>query len=306
MESLVTTTWFERLWPRLTAATGIGYLATSYAVARWLTRPSPALVEPPTNLNNVTIENLQCRTSDGILLKGWCIQPEQARGTIALFHGMRWNRSDLLERIAFLATGGYRCIAFDHRAHGESCGRFTSFGYHERHDVEAVARLIRHRWPDDRCAALGISMGAAAVCFADCLTDTFHAFVLESLYHDLARAFQHRVGCGYPSWFGQFRRGILWCTQRRLRLRVDDVAPIDHISKLGRRPVLLLTGSDDCHAPPHEMHALARQLPETCQVHTIAGADHFNVYEAGGSWYCGLLLAFLDQHLFTGRQSRAA
>ena len=160
------TTWFDELWPRVTAATGVGYLATAYSVSRWLTRRSPATVDLPTHLASVTLESLECKTCDGLKLKGWHFAPASPRGTIALFHGMRLNRSTLLDRIAFLTAAGYRCLAFDHRAHGESEGRWTSFGYHERHDVEAVANVIRCRWPSEPCAALGISMGAAALCFA--------------------------------------------------------------------------------------------------------------------------------------------
>src|SRR5476649_2491170 len=96
------TTWFDELWPRVTAATGIGYLATAYSVSRWLTRRSPAILQAPTHLRSVTIESLECKTCDGINLKGWHIAPALPRGTIALFHGMRLNRSATLHRIAFL------------------------------------------------------------------------------------------------------------------------------------------------------------------------------------------------------------
>jgi pimeloyl-ACP methyl ester carboxylesterase len=298
------TTWFDEVWPRVTAATGIGYLATAYSVSRWLTRRSPATLQSPTHLAAVTIESLECHTCDGLMLKGWHIAPARPRATIALFHGMRCDRSDTVDRIAFLTAAGYRCIAFDHRAHGESDGRWTSFGYHEQHDVEAVARLIRCRWPSDPCAALGISMGAAALCFAGEHARAFDALILESVYHDLARAFQHRVGCGYPHWFRHFRRGIIWFIERRLKVRVAEIAPISHIAKLAPTPVLLLTGSDDPHAPPHEVQTLASRLPETGRFYAISGAGHQDVCETGGAAYRDLLLAFLERHLLATSPKR--
>jgi uncharacterized protein len=298
-------TWFEEIWPRLTVATGVGYLATAYTVSRWLTRRSPALSPMPTHLPGVGIETLTCKTQDGIALKGWHIEPAAPRATVALFHGMRLNRSDTLSRIALLSAAGYRCLAFDHRAHGESGGPWTSFGYHERHDVEAVARLVRERWPNQACAALGNSMGGAAICFAGAAAHAFDAIILESVYHDLARAFQHRVGCGYPAWFRHFRPGIIWLTERRLGARIHEVAPVAHVAKLAPRPVLLLTGSEDPHASPHEVEALARQLPETGQFHAIAGAAHHDVCEKGGLVYRDLLLTFLERHLSRGSFSRA-
>jgi pimeloyl-ACP methyl ester carboxylesterase len=300
------TSWFEEVWPRLITTTGVGYLATAYTVSRWLTRRSPAVLQIPQHLPAVQFESLTCKTRDGIELKGWCIAPTAPRATIALFHGMRLNRVAMLDRIAFLSAAGYRCVAFDHRAHGESGGRYTSFGYHERHDVEAVADLIRVRWPNKPRAALATSMGAAAVCFAGEESHVFDALILESVYHDLDRAFQNRVGCGYPSWFKHFRRGILWFTEYRLGLRVHDVAPIAHIARLAPRPVLLLTGSDDPHAPPDEVQALAEKLPHGCQFHIIPGAGHGDVCKYGGLMYRTLLLTFLERKLFQKKHIVAA
>ena len=298
--------WFDELWPRLTVASGVGYLVMAYAVSRWLTRRSPAVLELPSDLGEVRIEPLECRTRDSITLKGWSFEPPTPCATIALFHGMRLNRTTLLDRIAFLCAAGYRCVAFDHRAHGESGGRWTSFGYHERHDVEAVASLIGTRWPNSPCAAIGVSMGAAAICFSGAKAHAFDALILESVYHNLNSAFQHRLGCGYPSWFGHFRRGILWLTERRLGASISEVAPFAHIANLAPRPILLLTGSDDPHAPPCDVEELAAQLPHWCQFHIIPGAGHDDVCSKGGLAYRDLLLAFLERNLSLRNNSLAA
>ena len=295
-ELVKTTSWFDELWPRVAIASGVGYLATAYVVSRWLTRRSPAVVEMPC-LASCTMKALQCRTMDGIRLEGWCVEPPRPRGTIALFHGMRLNRTSTLERMAFLTAAGYRCVAFDHRAHGASGGRWCTFGYREQHDVAAVLDLIRTCWPESPRAALGVSMGAAAVCFAGDTARGFHAVVLESVYAELERAFDQRVGCGYPAWFGHFRRGIVWFTEKRMGERVGAVAPLAHIGHLAPRPVLLLTGSDDPHAPPEEVQLLAKQLPGVAQFHVIPGAGHANVCTVGGPVYRDLLLEFLECHL---------
>ncbi|MBI2807016.1 MAG: alpha/beta hydrolase [Planctomycetes bacterium] len=298
--------WLAGLWPRVIAHSGVGYLAVAYGVSRWLTRRSPAVVSAPVGLGEVKLENPICVTTDGVRLQGWIIEPPTPRGTIALFHGLRGNRMSLLDRITILIEGGYRCVAFDHRAHGESGGGVTSFGYHERHDVAAVAQLVTSRWPDEPRAALGFSMGAAALCFAGPNTHAFDAIILESVYHDLARAFHHRIGGVFPEWFQHFRRGVIWFTQRRLGVPIHEIAPIDHIARLVPRPTLLLTGSDDPHAPPHEVRTLAEQMPESARFHIIAGADHENVVAQGGDGYRQLLLAFLDRHLANSRHVVAA
>ncbi len=298
--------WFDKLWPRLAVASGVGYLAVSYGVSRWLTRRSPAKIELPGDLPHCTIEPLECRTTDGITLKGWHIAPPRPRATIALFHGMRLNRTHTLDRIAFLTEAGYRCIAFDHRAHGESGGRVCTFGFRESNDVVAVFDLIRSRWPDEPRAAVGVSMGAASICMASRIARGFDALVLESVYANLARAFEQRIGSGFPHWFHHFRNGIVWFSEYRLGALIEQVSPLAHVAQFAPRHVLFVTGSDDPHAPPQEVRSLALQLPNTSRFHVIPGAGHDNVCAQGGPDYRDLLLSFLDENLFHLQNRRAA
>jgi alpha-beta hydrolase superfamily lysophospholipase len=281
------TSWLDEIWPRLVVASGVGYLGLAFAVSRWLTRRASARVPAPTQFRDCAIETLTCRTDDGITLKGWMIAPPMPRGNVALFHGMRNNRSFMLDRIEFLTAAGYRCIAFDHRAHGESGGRLISFGYHERHDVAAVAALVRQRFAAEASRA-------------------FDAIILESVYHDLDRAFSHRIGGAYPAWFRHFRSGVIWLTERRLGARIRDVAPIAHVAHLAPRPILLLTGSEDDLAPPDEVRAFLAQIPEAGSFHLVPGARHGKVFEVAGPAYRDLLLAFLERHLLQATRSAAA
>jgi alpha-beta hydrolase superfamily lysophospholipase len=296
--------WLKELLAGLAAASGVGYLATAYTVSRWLTRSSRGRPHPAPDALGLDWQLLECRTADGHLLKGWAVVPQAPRATVALFHGLRQNRTQTLERMALLVGAGYRCVAFDHRAHGESSGRCTSFGYREARDVAAVLDLVRRRWPHEGRAALGISMGAAALCFAAPQVRELDAVILESLYHDLGSTFQSRIGTRFPAWIGRFRRGVIWMTERRLRLRLRHIAPVDHIAGLAPAPVLLLTGAEDPHAPPHD----AERLYERCRGHRelalIPGATHNNLTEAGGRLYRQLVLGFLDRQV--GRVPQAA
>jgi alpha-beta hydrolase superfamily lysophospholipase len=296
--------WLKGLLAGLTAASGIGYLATAYTVSRWLTRSTRGRPRPTPDALGLTWEPLECYTDDGLCLKGWAITPAAPRATVALFHGLRQNRAQTLDRMALLAEAGYRCVAFDHRAHGESAGRRTTFGFREARDVTAVLDLVRRRWPGQRRAALGISMGAAALCFAAPQVRELDAVILESLYHDLGTTFTNRIGSRFPAWFRRFRRGVIWVTERRLGLRLRQVAPVEYIGQLAPAPVLLVTGADDSHAPPHD----AERLYECCrgprELALVPQADHLNLAQAGGSLYRDLILSFLDRRL--GRLRLAA
>src|SRR5262249_8426029 len=130
------------LLTRVALATGVGYAAAAYSISRWLPRPSPRRPQSSPKDFGLPSEVVRCRTADGVRLAGWIIEPPQAWATVALFHGMRGNRERMLDRVPCLYGAGYRSVLFDLRAHGESSGKRTSFGYYERRDVEAVARFI--------------------------------------------------------------------------------------------------------------------------------------------------------------------
>ncbi len=294
-----TAIWVNEILSGLAAASGVGYLATAYTISRWLTRATPAELEHAPAEAGASCESLSCTTADGLNLAGWVAAPPRPRGTVALFHGLRANRLQTLVRMSFLVRAGWRCVAFDHRAHGASDGKTTSFGWYEAHDVAAVADLIAERWPHEPAAALGISMGAAALCFAGEKTPAFQAFVLESVYHDLTSAFRQRVGCGYPSWFARFSRGVVWVTERRLGMSIDEATPAEFVLRLSPRPVLLLTGSDDPHATPEEVGRLFDRCADPREFHLIPGASHNDIDTAGGRHYQELVLGFLDRHLQT-------
>jgi alpha-beta hydrolase superfamily lysophospholipase len=298
--------WFTGLWTSLATASGIGYLATSYTVSRWLTRTSRGEPFRPETSPGWHWEDVECRTADGLRLAGWLVTPPQPRATVALFHGLRGNRGRTWSRIAFLAEAGYRCVAFDHRGHGQSDGRLTSFGFYESRDVAAVLDFIDRRWPGQPRVGLGISMGAAALCYSSGRAREWNALILESMYHDLGKAFQSRVGSSYPSWFKRFHRGVIWITERRLGLRLAELAPIHHISKLAPTPVLLLTGSEDPHAPPEDIQELFDRCQEPREIRLVAGAGHEDVCEHGGAYYQELILDFLERRLFPPPALRAA
>lgn len=292
--------WLGNVLSGLAVASGIGYLATSYTVSVWLTKSwHRKPIQLPESLGLVG-EPASCITGDGLRLAGWVFSPastQRPKATIAFFHGVRHNRGTMLTRIEFMLRAGYRCVAFDHRAHGESQGRKTTFGFYESRDVAAVLNFIRQRWPGEPCVAHGISMGAAAICFAGKCVGGPDAVILESLYHDIGNAFRSRLTHGYPPWFRRFGPGIIWLTERRTGMRLPQVVPADHIGNLAPSPILLMTGTEDRHASPHEARRLYERCGDPRELWIVPGATHYDLYEVGGEVYRQNVLDFLRRRV---------
>lgn len=285
--------WLASAMARLTFMSGVGYVGAAYSVSRFLTRPRRRkIINTPAKFD-LNFTDVRLETEDGIRLAGWLTEPESPRGTIVLFHGMRHNRESMLERIRFLHAAGYRCLALDHRAHGESSGKRVSFGWYEARDVRAAARWIEERYPGQPRFALGTSMGAVAVCLAgpEC---GWNSVVIESSYADLGPAFRRRIGIYYPAWFAQLYPGIIWITQKRLRVRISQICPAAVIGTFVETPKLIVMGGRDVLAPLSDGAELIRAAGNA-ESALIPNAAHNDVCEKGGKDYQKLILEFLNR-----------
>jgi pimeloyl-ACP methyl ester carboxylesterase len=282
-------------------------LAAAYRLSCWMTRGTPGRPQrTPADLG-LSFDRAECRTADGLRLLGWVAAPPLPRATALLFHDVRGGRETMLPRVALLAAAGYRCLAFDHRAHGESDGRRTSFGYHEARDVAAVLALARRRWPGQPLAALGVGMGAAALCFAARDLRGVRAVVLEGLYPDLGSAILERLGsAASPRWLRRLGQAVVRVTECRLGPRLSEVTPVRHVGSLGATPVLLLAGDEDPHAPAAGQRLLFDHCRGPRELHRVPRAGRHDLVERGGVFYREPLLAFLDRHVLRAGRRAAA
>lgn len=88
--------------------------------------------------------------------------PGPPRGTMVLLHGMYGGILQLLPQALHFAERGYRVVLVDLRAHGQSGGRYVTFGVREREDLAALVDALRARDRVVRPLVLyGTSLGAA-------------------------------------------------------------------------------------------------------------------------------------------------
>jgi pimeloyl-ACP methyl ester carboxylesterase len=232
--------WLPAILSESLLASRVRRWTAAYAISRWLTRPTLGTPTRTPSDFGLCWEPLECRTDDGIRLAGWVVAPPMPIATVAIFHPVRRQRSHMLERLADLVAAGSRCVAFDHRAHGESSGRRTSFGYHESRDVLAVMNLVRQRWPVQPYLALGVGMGAAAICFAGWRLKGLSAIVLEDFCPDVQRTLLAQLGRAVPLWKWQVIHAVIALTERRLGVRLAQLAPGQHLRELAPTPLLML------------------------------------------------------------------
>ncbi|MCP4184183.1 MAG: alpha/beta hydrolase [Hyphomicrobiales bacterium] len=114
------------------------------------------------------------------------------RGVVLLLHGIRSDRRSMIGRARLLFRAGYSVLLIDLQAHGESTGERITFGYLETESVVAAIKYARAKWPNERLAIIGTSLGGAAAVFA-AKQQRADVYILEAVYSSLRDATENRL-----------------------------------------------------------------------------------------------------------------
>lgn len=243
-------------------------------------------------------ENVWITTPDGVRLGGWLVACKKARGTIIYLHGVGDCRIGGVEMSAFFYGQGFNVLLYDSRHHGESGGRYCTYGFFEKHDVSTAIDYLQQRSDLDlgKVGLFGTSMGAAVAIQAAAIDMRIGAVVSEASFttlRSIAVDYQRRL-IKLPWHF--LRNVALARSQRVAGFKARLVSPVDDVKRL-HCPILFVHGSRDTFIDAQYSKQLFEASPEPKQLLVIDGADHNNVWEVGGERYRQALTSFLNSAL---------
>ena len=112
-------------------------------------------------------KDVSLTTFDGLKLKGKFVKCENARGSIILMHGFKGNfASDYGIVFDAYKSIGLNILAFRQRSHGESEGKYITFGAKEHKDLLEIIKYHNETYGEIPLFISGLSMGASTVLYA--------------------------------------------------------------------------------------------------------------------------------------------
>ena len=264
----------------------------SWLVAGKLIAPMQGKVEIPAS--GLPVENVKVKSQSGSTLAAWHIQAAGERGVVALFHGIRANRTSMFERAKLLFENGYSVVLIDFQAHGESLGDSITMGYLEKHDVLATIDFAKKQHPNQPIGVIGMSLGGAATLLAS--PQNIDALVIESVYSNIKTAVHNRVKArlGFLSWVPA--QILLTQLRPRLGFSVDKLSPISKV-RLLNCPLLVISGSADEHTTASETKQIFELAKEPKQLWLADALVHQDIYKARPEIYKQKVLNFLNRHM---------
>lgn len=216
---------------------------------------------PPAHCHEVTY------TGAGVTLRGWQGQGiGRRRGTVVYLHGIADTRASGTGVIERFLQRGFDVVAYDSRAHGESGGESTTYGFFEKEDLRRVLDSL----DPGPIVLVGSSLGAAVALQVAALDRRISAVVAAEAFSDLRTVVTERAPFIFTP--GLLARAID-LAERRGKFEMDAVRPAAAARTI-EAPVLLIHGAADTDTPPEHSQRVYDALPGRKHLILVPGAVH--------------------------------
>jgi pimeloyl-ACP methyl ester carboxylesterase len=263
------------------------------------------LVYQRVNTDHATLEEVSVSASDGVLLRGWYVQPERPNGNVAvLLHGVTDNRLGMAGYGELLLTHGYSILLPDARDHGESGGTLASYGLREGGDVHTWMDWVYEKHPPKCVYGMGESMGAAIILQSLKSEKRFCAVAAESAFADFREGAYDRVShyTGSATTIGSrtllrpaIEVGVLYA-RIRYGLDLTQVSPREAVAQ-SDTPVLLIHGKIDMNIRPRNSEMIHAASPSHSVLWEVPLAAHCGAWSAAPQEFESRLLNWFSSHL---------
>ncbi|TCT14316.1 hypothetical protein EDC18_106114 [Natranaerovirga pectinivora] len=215
---------------------------------------------------------------------------------IIMCHGWTANMCNYLKHIPLFYSLGYNVLLYDQRYHGESGGKCTTFGYHEKNDLGKIVRWVEENKKPQQVGLYGKSMGAATIIQYLAITDKISFAIVDCPYSDLCEQFTSvlKRACPYlPPRLMLLMGNIFF--RLKGNFNVKSVSPIQDIKKIDI-PMLFIHGANDCFVPPEMSKKLYEAKKDKKHLLIVSDAPHADSYNISPKLYENIVKEFLNSY----------
>ncbi|MEM9543192.1 MAG: alpha/beta fold hydrolase [Cyanobacteria bacterium P01_E01_bin.42] len=231
------------------------------------------------------------QTEDNVRIEAYLIAPssqtlrKQPRGTILMLHGISGIKEHNFAIAERFVKAGFYCITYDSRAHGESTGKFVTYGLKEVAEASLILDEVQRRFGDNLApfGLFGISLGASVGLQLIPQDSRIQRAVivspfanLETLVGELTEKHLHRIGAQL------FVNSLFWLVEQRTGFPFHEITPIAS-AKAIEIPVMVVHGENDPFTNIDHGRQIYKAIPNTDKVwRVVSQGNHHQVLMQGG------------------------
>ncbi|RNF40550.1 alpha/beta hydrolase [Planococcus salinus] len=235
-------------------------------------------------------------TANGYPIKAIFLEPHDTNCYVIICHGVTENKVNSFKYARMFERLGFNSVVYDHRRHGDSGGKTTSFGHYEKIDLQAVVKALKlHVGPDLFFGIHGESMGAATTLLYAGMEDTADFYISDCAYSDISEQLLHVMRTSTPL------RTTLALRLANLFLKIRDgysistVSPKEAVVHI-KSPVLFIHSLNDEFVLPHMSEELYERKPAPKALKLFEEGAHAQSFNKNPEEYQEVVAEFLLSH----------
>ncbi|MFC4324085.1 alpha/beta hydrolase [Litchfieldia salsa] len=248
--------------------------------------------------NHLNKDTITIPSKFGYSIQGWFVKATNDKRFMIISHGVTMNKINSIKYMKLFLSRGWNVVVYDHRSHGESGGKTTSYGFYEKFDLQSVVSWIKNQYGDESVIGIhGESMGAVTtLLYAGMVEDGADFYIVDCPFSDFKDQLKYLLKKDYnlPPF------PVLPIANQLLKLRegyrMEDVSPITVIKNI-KNPVLFIHSAKDDYILP-EMTKKLFELKEGPKKLFIAkNGNHAYSFGENKEEYESIIDQFLDEIL---------
>lgn len=243
-------------------------------------------------------EEIELISKEGLSLKGIYIEaPRKTNKTVILVHGISVSHVNSIKYMNMFYRRGWNILTFDHRRHGNSEGKYSTYGYYEKEDLDLWVNWVVRRNGNNSVIGLhGESMGAATVLQYASISKYVSFIIADCGYSNLKELLKYRLKEDthwllMPMYYMASFKALV-----KAKFKFGDVRPIDDI-KNSPIPTLFIHGSEDTFVPYYMSEKMYEAKKNNKKIYIAKGAAHAASIEVDREAYEKVVNEFLDEVL---------
>jgi fermentation-respiration switch protein FrsA (DUF1100 family) len=247
------------------------------------------------DIESLPKEEVFIRSPYGYRLRGLFFKaPQDAENAIILVHGVSTSLVSSLKYMWMFRKRGFHVLAYDHCRHGGSGGSTTTFGFYEKHDLNACVDWLFERVGQYcKIGIFGESMGASTALQHAAIDSRAAFYIADCPFSDLTAELIFRLRKFW--WLPPFpllhiTRLFAWL---RSGFQIHSVSPIRDMAAI-ETPILFIHGKDDKNIPMEMTLELYRSKQGPKQLYLVPGADHAQSLRSNPYIYDRIVGEFLE------------
>ncbi|WP_195781903.1 alpha/beta hydrolase [Priestia megaterium] len=234
-------------------------------------------------------------SSLGYNIAGTVIKQHDNNRFMILSHGVTVHSLNSMKYARLFLKLGWNVVLYDHRRHGKSEGKTTSYGYYEKLDLQSVVHWVKEQFGSTISLGIhGESMGAATTLLYAGMEDGADFYIVDCPFSDLEELLAYRLKQDFhlPKQFVMPAANII--LKWREGYSFKDVSPISVVDQI-KHPVLFIHSKEDDYILPKMTEQLHAKKMGAKRMYLAPVGTHARSYADNPEEYEQVIESFLEK-----------